>query len=137
MNIEALVAVSGMSGIHKVVGTRNNGLIIEDLDNGKRKFVPSRTHQFSPLESISIYTYTDATPLKEVFTSMKTQLETNPPVSANATNQELIDYFRVILADFDEEKVKVSDIKKVIKWFNFLQERGYLEPSLEGGDEEE
>lgn len=135
MNIESLVAVSGLSGIYKVVGTRNNGLIIEDLDTNKRKFVPSRTHQFSPLESISIYTYDDSAPLKDIFTTMKDRLETNPPIPLNSDNDELADYFRSILNDFDEDRVKVSDIKKVMKWFAFLNERGYLEASA--SDEEE
>jgi len=134
MNIEALVAVSGLSGVYKVVGTRNNGLIIEDLDTGKRKFAPSRTHQFSPMESISIYTYDDSTPLKEIFQTMKDQLDTLPPVQHNASNEELSDYFRHILSEYDEDRVKISDIKKVIKWFDYLNSRGYLEAV---SDEEE
>jgi len=134
MKLDALVAVSGMSGIYRVVGTRNNGLIIEDLDSGKRKFAPSRTHQFSPMESISIYTYDDSTPLKDIFQSMKDKHAELPPVSPNASNEELSDYFREILNDYDEDRVKISDIKKVIKWFGFLDTRGYLEP---GSEEEE
>lgn len=134
MNIEALVAVSGLSGVYKVVGTRNNGLIIEDLDTGKRKFAPSRTHQFSPMESISIYTYDDSTPLKEIFQTMKDQLDTLPPVQHNSSNEELSDYFRHILSEYDEDRVKISDIKKVIKWFDYLNSRGYLEAV---SDEEE
>ncbi len=127
MNIEQLVAVSGMQGIFKVVGNRSNGLIIEDLENGKRRFAPSRSHQFSPLESISIYTYDDSVPLKDVFQSMKDQFETLPPVDHNASNQELNEYFRNILEEYDEDRVKISDIKKVIKWFGFLKNLGFID----------
>jgi hypothetical protein len=135
MNLEALVAVSGMQGLYKVVGNRSNGLIIEDLDTGKRKFAPARVHQFSPLESISIYTYQDATPLKDIFAKMKATRDTNPPVPFNAPNDELADYFRSIVNDYDEDKVKISDIKKVIRWFEFLNDRKLLE--VTGSDEEE
>lgn len=127
MNLEQLVAVSGMQGIYKVVGNRSNGLIIEDLENGKRRFAPSRNHQFSPLESISIYTYDDSVPLKDVFQSMKDQYETLPPVDHNASNQELNEYFRNILEEYDEDRVKISDIKKVIKWFGFLKNLGFID----------
>ncbi len=136
MNIESLVAVSGMSGIYRVVGNRNNGLIIENMDDGKRKFVAARKHQFSPLETISIYTYEDSEPLKDIFTKMKATEETNPPLPTNAPNDELEDYFRSIVNEYDEFKVKISDIKKVIKWFNYLNERGVFDASPDGGEEE-
>lgn len=135
MNLEALVAVSGMQGIYKVVGNRANGLILEDLDTGKRKFAPTRLHQFSPLESISIYTYQDAVPLKDIFTKLKSTMDINPPIPFNSPNDELADYFRSILNDYDEDKVKISDIKKVLRWFEFLNERGFLD--LNDDDEEE
>ena len=70
MNLKDLIAVSGISGIFKIAGNRNNGLIIEDLDTGKRKFAPSRKHQFTPLESIAIYTEDDSTELAKVFQNM-------------------------------------------------------------------
>ena len=56
MKIEEFVAVSGLSGLYKMVANRNNGLIVADLDTGKRKFAPARKHQFTPLASIGIYT---------------------------------------------------------------------------------
>jgi len=56
MKFDEMVAVSGMSGIYKLVANRSNGLIIEDVDSGKRKLAPARKHQFTPLASIGIYT---------------------------------------------------------------------------------
>ena len=55
MNLEKLVAVAGISGVFRLVANRNNGLIIEDLDTGKRSFASSRKHQFTPLETIGIF----------------------------------------------------------------------------------
>ncbi|BDS10753.1 DUF5606 family protein [Aureispira anguillae] len=129
MNLEKLVAVSGRSGIYKMAANRPNGLIIEDLDSGKKFFAPSRRHQFTPLESISIYTETEeaTVELKTVFVNMLTQVETNPPVHTKASSTEIKDYFEGILPEYDRDKVLVSDIKKLIKWFNFLNSRNLLE----------
>ncbi len=138
MNLENLVAVSGMSGVFRIAANRNNGLIIEDLLTGKRKFASSRRHQFSPLESIAIYTDDgDSVELKKVFQKMLEQIEDNPPVSANARPEELHEYFLDVLPNYDKEKVRTGDIKKVIKWFDFLRENDLFTSEPEKGAEEE
>ena len=45
-------------------------------------------------------------------------------------------HFEQILPDFDRDKVLVSDIKKLIKWFNFLNARNLLELPVEGEEVE-
>lgn len=127
MKIENIMAVSGLSGLYRMAANRNNGLIIEDLSTGKKRFAASRKHQFTPLESIGIYTDDgDTIELKIVFRNMLDQLEDNPPVNANASTEELTEYFADILPNFDRDRVKIGDIKKVIKWFAFLQEKELL-----------
>lgn len=140
MNLEKLVAITGMSGIHRMVANRTNGLIIEELDSGKRKFVPSRGHQFTPLESIGIYTEDgETTDLKNVFASMLERIESTPPVSAEAGNAELQTYFAQVLPTYDRDRVRTSDIKKMIKWFSILYDKGLLkeEASPPSSEEEE
>ena len=56
MKLDEFVAVSGLPGVFKMVANRNNGLIVENIETGKRKFAPTRRHQFTPLASIGIYT---------------------------------------------------------------------------------
>lgn len=128
MNLEKLVAVSGRPGIYRMAANRPNGLIIEDLDTGKKFFAPSRKHQFTPLESISIYTDSEdsTAELKTVFINMLEKIESNPPVSTKASSADIKAYFGEILPDFDRDKVLVSDIKKLVKWFNYLNERSLL-----------
>lgn len=126
MNLEKLVVVSGIAGIHRVAANRNNGLIIEDLDSGKKRFASSRKHQFTPLESIAIYTTMDSKELKHVFQSMLDQFEDNPPAKANGKAEDIKEYFADVLPDYDPDQVHLSDMKKVIKWFNFLKERDLL-----------
>ena len=136
MELENLVVVTGLPGIYRMASNRSNGLIVEDLDTGKKKFVSARQHQFTPLESIAIYTMEDSSELKVVFAKMLEESAANPPVSPKASAQELQDYFRRILPNFDPDRVHVSDIKKVIKWFNFLHERQLL-TATKPSDEEE
>ena len=126
MNLEEYVAVSGMPGLFRLVANRSNGLVVAHLDSGKSKFAPARKHQFTPLASIGIYTETDTEELSAVFGTMLKQLETNPPVPPKSSSDDILEYFDMILPKFDRDRVSVSDIRKVIKWFNFLNERNLL-----------
>ncbi|HHH54553.1 MAG TPA: hypothetical protein ENK91_12910 [Bacteroidetes bacterium] len=134
MNLEKYIAVSGLQGIYELVNTRNNGLIIKDLDNEKTRFVSTRKHQFTPLGTVAIYTYDDATELKIIFKTMFEKSSELPIPTPKVSNEELKSYFEKILPDYDPDRVHVSDIKKVIKWYNFLTERDLLDFS---SDEEE
>lgn len=136
MNLEKLVAVSGKPGVYRLAANRPNGLIIEDLDNGKKIFASSRTHQFTPVESISIYTDTEESTvsIKRLFSSMLEQLESNPPVDVKANSMEIKNYFERVLPEYDKDKVMISDMKKLIKWFNFLNDRNYI--TLDNQEEE-
>ncbi len=132
MDLQKLISVSGFPGLYKLAGTRNNGIIIEDLDNGKRRFVPARTHQFMPLEGIAIYTYTDSVPLKEVLQKMMANGAEKMPDPKDSP-QTLRTYFTEILPDHDPDRVRTGDIIKIIKWYRFLETRG----RLQAGEEEE
>jgi hypothetical protein len=132
MNLEKLVAVSGMPGLYRMAANRSNGLIVEDLLTGKLKFASTRKHQFTPLESIGIYTDDgDTVELKVVFGNILEQISENPPVDAGSDSQTLFAYFATILPNFDRDRVHTGDVKKVIRWFSFLQENnlwGAAEP---------
>lgn len=134
MKLDKYIAVSGLPGIFELINTRSNGLLIGDLDNGKTRFVSTRKHQFTPLGTIAIYTYDDATELKEVFKTISDQMESNPLISANESSAKIREYFEKILPDYDPDRVHVSDIKKVIKWYSFLDARNLL--TFESDEEE-
>lgn len=137
MKLDELVAVSGLSGVFKLAANRNNGLIIEDLDTGKKRFASARKHQFTPLASIGIFTLDDSTELKIIFRTMIEQAEENPVPKISESSKVLHDFFRKILPEYDEDKVHTSDIKKVIKWFNFLNERNLIDLEDEEDEEDE
>ena len=132
MNISDIVSVSGLGGLYRVAGNRSNGMIIEDLDSGKKRFVSARKHQFSPLESIGIYVQNGETlPIAKVFARMREQAEDNPPPTGKVDNKAYREYFLDVLPDHDEDRVKINDIKKLSKWYGYLNERGYLEEETE------
>lgn len=125
MNLQKLIAVSSLPGIYRMVQNKSNGLIVENLKDGKRNFLSTRTYQFNPLESIAIYVNNgDTVPLAKVMDSMLANIETTPPAKIQASADELRQYFAVILPEFDRDRVHISDIKKIIKWFEYLHEAG-------------
>ena len=134
MDLKNIISVSGKAGLFELITTRSNGLIVEDLENGKRGFVSIRKHQFTPLESIGIYTYTDVAELTEVFAKIKVEDAKGTIPDAGSSGGEITEFFRAIIPDYDEDRVFLSDMKKVLRWYSFLNEKGLLKAS---GDEEE
>lgn len=122
MQIKDLLSVSGLPGLFRLITTKNNGIIVESMEDGQKKFLSARSYQFSPLESIAIYTHDDAIPLADVFAKMKD----NPPEDG-MTKSDQREYFEEILPEYDQDKVYASDIKKIIKWYLFLESEGMLE----------
>lgn len=138
MNIKNIVAVSGLSGLYKLVATKSNGLLVADPDTGKTRFCSVRQHQFTPMETVAIYTDSDTVEIAKVFQSMLDHQEKQPVPSANAPHKDLQKYFEIIIPDYDRDRVFHSDMKKVVKWFNYLNERGMLAATTpEGNNEEE
>ncbi|HRD82241.1 MAG: DUF5606 domain-containing protein [Saprospiraceae bacterium] len=141
MNLDKLVAVSGMSGVYRMSANRSNGLIVEEIPTGKLKFASVRKHQFTPLESIGIYTDDgDTAALKEVFGKMLEQVSENPPVDPSSDTQTLFEYLAKVLPNFDRDRVHAGDVKKLIRWFSFLHEHGLtqaVEEEVETTKEEE
>ena len=137
IDVKNFVAVGGKSGVLKLIAVRSNGLIVEDFDTKKREFAPVRQNQFSPFETISVYTDEDAESLAVVLATMKKQAEEgNTPPSEKSASDELRDYFISILPNHDRDRVHISDIKKIIKWYNFLSSRDLLKEKVEEEVEE-
>jgi len=130
MKLEEYIAVSGMSNVYKLVTNKQNGLILQDLDTTKTKFYPVRKHQFTPMGSVAIYTLEDTIPLVDVFTKMRENIESLPVPKLPADKMVLLEYFENIVPDYDEDRVYISDIKKVVKWFTYLNDRGIIDQAL-------
>lgn len=137
MNLKDILAVSGMPGLFRLVNSRNNGLLVTSLDDSSRTiFCSMRKHQFTPMETVAIYTMSDTIELSTIFERMLDQLTENPPASPSGKKDEIEDYFASIVPDYDQDRVYISDMKKVLKWFTILNEKGYLAATPVSDEEE-
>jgi len=135
IEVKNLIAVSGVGGVLKIVVARKDGVIAEDVTTGSKNYYPQRSHTFSPFEAISVYTTTEAISLAEVFGLMLGKSETTPIPTEKSDNKTLRSYFFEILPEHDIDKVHISDIKKIIKWFNFMKANDLLKEAVAKIDE--
>ena len=126
MNLEGIINVAGKAGLYKIVSQAKNTVIVESLTDKKRSPLYSN-NQANTLEEIGIYTYDDTKPLSEIFDDIAKKEDCKQAISHKSSTNELNTYFREILTDYDEERVYISDIKKVIQWYNALQKSGLIE----------
>jgi uncharacterized protein DUF6852/uncharacterized protein DUF5606 len=108
-----------------MIGQTKNGAVVESLIDGKR-FTAFVHERISSLEEISIYTEGEDIPLREVFKKIFELQEGKEALTSKATNDETKGFFAKVLPDYDKERVYVSDIKKVIRWYNMLLEKGLV-----------
>tara|TARA_B100000700_G_C14553031_1_gene627466 strand:+ start:110 stop:532 length:423 start_codon:yes stop_codon:yes gene_type:complete len=130
MNIEGIVNVSGKKGLYKIISKGKNSVIVESLIDGKRMPIYSHTEANS-LEEIGIYTYEDTVPLIDVLKNISVKENYKMCISYKSSKTELKNYFREILEDYDEDRVYISDIKKVFQWYNNLHSYGLVKLPVE------
>jgi hypothetical protein len=118
MEYNKIVSVTGLSGLYELISSKADGAVVKSLEDNTTKFVSSRQHNFSHLESIEVFTVKDNTNLAELFNTMKNSEEKKPDVKADT--KELKAYFEKVYPDLDFERVYASDMKKMIKWFEIL-----------------
>lgn len=119
--LKGIMSISGQPGLFKLVAEAKNSIIVESLVTGKRMPAYS-TSKISALEDIAIFTETGEVPLKEVFKSIS-EKENGGEVAKKNSGNELKTYFGEVLPDYDQDRVYVSDMKKVIQWYNLLQSK--------------
>ncbi|MBA2421878.1 MAG: DUF5606 domain-containing protein [Chitinophagales bacterium] len=117
-----ILSITGMPGLFSLVSTKNNGMVVKSLEDGKTQFVSSRIHGISSLENISVYlNQEETTELKQVLIQMQKNEDSIPLPDVKAEPGKLKEYFKKIVPDYDEEKVHVSDMKKMVKWYATLK----------------
>jgi len=132
--LKGILAISGHSGLFKLVAESKNSIIVESLDSKKRMPVYSSA-KVTALEDIAIYTFEGDTPLKDIVKAISEKEEGGAALSPKSSAKELKAYFAEVVPEFDEERVYVSDIKKVLVWYNALQEKDLLDFTEEETEE--
>jgi hypothetical protein len=139
MKLSDIASVSGKGGLFKVLAPAKTSLILESLDATRAKMVATTNHRVSVLSEISIYTTSKegTVPLEDVLKKIHKEYGNDPGIDSEAEPGELKSFLKSVLPNYDEERVYVSDIKKLVKWYSLLLQHA---PSVfqdeEKGEEE-
>lgn len=124
MELTEIASISGKGGLYKVVKPGKAGVLLESLDAAKTKIVATATQRMSLLSEISIYTTTKegTVALQDVIKKINKDFGTDLGVDGNSEANELKSFLKSVLPEYDQDRVYVSDIKKLVKWYGVLQE---------------
>lgn len=135
MSLDKVISISGKPGLYKLITQTRGGFVAESLLDNKRISVSVQSN-VSVLSEIAIYTLTEEVPLRKVFEIIKKKENGEPTsVKPKDSKDKLEEYFFEVLPDYDEDRVYASDIKKVIQWYNLLQQHNMLDVLSDDEDE--
>ena len=133
MEYNKIIAVTGLPGLYELLSSKSDGAIVRSLDDKTTRFVASRVHNFSHLESIEVYTVRDNVNLVDILKAMEAGVEKLPDEKDGA---DLKSYFTKVYPDLDFGRVYSSDLKKMVKWYSVLKANN-IEIKLSEPEEEE
>ena len=122
MKLTDIASISGRGGLYRIITPTRSGVIVESLDAKRSRMVANANSKVSVLEEISVYTNDNegASPLKSVFQKIKNEFEEDPGVGSSSSNEELRAFLKHVLPNYDEDKVYISDIKKIVSWYKII-----------------
>lgn len=123
MSLDKVLAISGKPGLYQLKNRTRNGFLATSLLDGKTINVGGH-HNVSLLSEIAIYTLKEEVPLREVFKLIFEKESGKETISHKASKDELEEFIFTILPEYDEDRVYVSDIKKIVQWYNILVKSG-------------
>ena len=132
MEYSKIIAITGLPGLFELISSKSDGGIVRSLDDQSTKFVSSRVHQFSHLESIEVYTTRHNVNLVDVLKAMESSKEKLPD---DKDSSALKSYFEKVYPELDFDRVYASDLKKMAKWYSVLS-RNQVEIKLSEPAEE-
>lgn len=124
-----ILAISGKPGLYLLVARGNGTIIVESIDEQKKRFNVGARDRITSLNDVSIYTEDEDVRLMDVFEAMKAH-EDGKPVDMNvkkASKDELSAYVGEVLPNYDRDRVYPNDMKKLISWYNILINNGYTD----------
>jgi hypothetical protein len=133
MEYNKIIAVTGLPGLYELLSSKSDGAIVRSLDDKTTRFVSSRIHNFSHLESIEVYTVRDNVNLVDILKAMEANAGKLPDEKDGA---DLKAYFTKVYPDLDFGRVYSSDLKKMVKWYSVLKANN-IEIKLSEPEEEE
>lgn len=136
---ETILSISGRPGLFRLVSSGRGNLIVETIDDAKKRLPAGARDRVTSLNDVSMYTDDDDAPLMDVFQNIANANE-GKAVDINvktASSKELADFMATALPNYDRDRVHQSDIKKLIQWYNILVNNGYTDFVESEAEEEE
>ena len=121
--LKEVANVSGKPGLFRILKPSRAGVIVESLDEKREKTLIGPTARVSVLKDVSIFTdgAEESVALSDVFLKIREIHGEEVTLSVKtSSDKELIEFLAEVLPEFDRTKVYVSDIKKLITWYNLL-----------------
>ena len=139
MELDKVLSISGKPGLYELKAQTRGGFVAESMLAGKKISVNIR-HNVSLLSEIAVYTYTEEVPLRDIFQKIYEKENGGEALSHKESKEKLEAYFAEVLPEYDVDRVYISDIKKILQWYNLLVSKGvtsFEKPEAKGADEEE
>lgn len=135
MDLNKTLVISGKPDLYDLVSQTKSGAIVESLVD-KKRYPVFKTDKISSLNEISIFTTDDDQPLYAVLQAIyrKEEGKNIQFEIKKASSAELFGYFKEVLPSYDEERVHASDVKKILQWYNILNNAQRID--LENNKEE-
>ncbi len=125
MDLQSILSIGGKPGLYQILSQTRSGWVVESLNDKKK--MPIFSHdKVSSLEEISIFTEVSEVPLKQVFINIFDYAKGEKTISHKSDAKTLKDFFAQVLPEYDEDRVYVSDIKKIVSWYNALIEANVI-----------
>ena len=135
MDLSNILSITGKGSLYKLISRAPNSFIVEGLEDGHR-FPAFSYDGVATLDNIAIFTEDEEVSLQSVFQSIFKK-ENGQKVAVPKDNNALKAYFAEVLPNYDRDRVYVSNIKKVLAWYNILTEHQLIDLEEEKPQEEE
>jgi hypothetical protein len=122
IDLRQVSAIAGMSGLYRIVKPTRNGVIVESLSDNPTRMVAQARHRMSLLDEISIYTTDEeaTVPLADVMDRIHQKYNGELPFGEKPSDDELKNFMSDVLPDYDEDRVYISDMRKLATWYGIV-----------------
>ncbi|MEL7533883.1 MAG: DUF5606 domain-containing protein [Bacteroidota bacterium] len=121
IEIKDIVSLTGIPGLHRIVKADDRAIIVESMDERKRRQMVRGNMMASKLTDVSIYTKDESEPLVNILKTISEKYGDELPVTKKSKNDDLMDFLYSVLPDMDEERVYPSNVKKLLGWYKVIR----------------
>ncbi len=136
MDLKKILTISGQPDLYKMITNTSKGIIVESIVTKKRSqaFASQRVNS---LEDIAVYTNEGEIPLKKVLVKIYKHQDGKEAISHKANVREIKQFFEDFFPEYDKDRVKLSAMKRILKWYNLLNKYDLVDDKIEDEEDKE